>query len=66
MSEVTSPQRRVRIEVSTSVKGVKTYSWTVELVDQDHDIAIDLVAETLAESDRLVALLDTRYPPQTG
>ena len=50
----TQYQRRIRIEVSTSVKGVHTYSCTVELVDQD-------LTTVVAESDKLVALLDARY-----
>ena len=50
---------RIRINVSTSVKGIKTFEATVELIDRT-------IEEVLAESDRLVALLDTRYPPQTG
>ena len=52
-------QRRIRIEVSTSVKGVHTYSCTVELVDKD-------LTDVVAESDRLVALLDARYPAKEG
>ena len=50
----TQYQRRIRIEVSTSVKGVHTYSCTVELVDQE-------LTTVVAESDKLVALLDARY-----
>ena len=45
---------RTRIEVSTSVKGVHTYSCTVEIIDSSVD-------EVLEESDKLVAELDKRY-----
>lgn len=60
MAEQTSPQRRVRIEVSTSVKGIKTYSCTVELTADAKNP--DLIEVILAESDFLVAELDRRYP----
>ncbi len=50
-------KKRTRIEVSTSVKGVKTYSCTIELIDKEPDLV-------LAESDYLVKALDSRYPPQ--
>jgi len=40
-----------------SVKGVKTYSCTVEMVDVEQ-------AVVLAESDSLVKALDTRYTIQ--
>ena len=56
MSEVTY-KKRTRIEVSISVKGVKTYDCTVERLDATDE-------ETLADSDKLVAALDKRYPPQ--
>lgn len=46
---------RHRIEVSTSVKGIKTYSCTAELVDSTKE-------ESLKESDWMVAALDKRYP----
>jgi len=49
-------KKRVRIEVSTSVKGVKTYSCTCEMIDTE-------TTEVLAESDNLVLELDKRYPP---
>jgi len=48
--------KRVRVEVSTSVKGIKTYSCTTEMIDAS-------MAEILAESDKLVKALDERYPP---
>ena len=46
---------RYRINVSTSVKGVKTYDCTVDLTGFTME-------EVLAESDRLVAELSRRYP----
>jgi hypothetical protein len=46
---------RYRINISTSVKGVKTYDCTV-------DMEGFTMEETLDESDRLVAELDKRYP----
>ncbi len=48
---------RYRINVSTSVKGVKTWDCTV-------DIEGFTMEEVLAESDYLVAKLDNRYPPE--
>ena len=48
-------KKRIRIEVSTSVKGVKTYSCTTEMIDTGID-------EVLKESDALVLALDKRYP----
>ena len=60
MNEKQVPWKRIRINVSTSVKGVKTWDATVELSD---DLARDdLLADTLAESDRTVAALEQRYP----
>jgi len=49
-------KKRIRIEVSTSVKGVKTYSCTIEMIDTEQ-------GDVLAESDMLVTELDHRYPP---
>ena len=64
--------RRYRVNVGTSVKGVRSYDCTVELtfageemeqkkVVQIHELSglRDLV---LAESDALVKALDERYP----
>ena len=45
---------RYRINISTSVKGVKTWDCTVEIDGGTMD-------ETLAESDKLVAQLSKRY-----
>lgn len=47
---------RHRVNVSTSVKGVKTFEATVEGVNHTRE-------EILAESDKLVAELEKRYPP---
>jgi hypothetical protein len=58
--EVTSEvERRFRVNVSTSVKGIKTYDCTVDF----KGISME---ETLNASDKLVAELDKRYPPQIG
>lgn len=48
--------KRYRVNVSTSVKGIKTYDCTV-------DITGGTMEEVLTESDALVAELDRRYPP---
>ena len=55
---------RVRINVSTSVKGVKTHDSTMELNDQEVSEIPKFVDMALQESDRLVNELDKRYPPQ--
>ena len=47
--------KRYRINISTSVKGVKTYDCTVDMQGASMD-------EVLAESDALVEQLDKRYP----
>lgn len=49
-------EKRYRVAVSTSVKGVKTYDCTVDMKGFE-------MADVLAESDKLVAELDKRYPP---
>jgi len=54
MAEINYKSRR-RINISTSVKGVKTYDATIELIDATNE-------EALAESDALVKELDLRYP----
>ena len=46
---------RYRINVSTSVKGIKTYDCTVDQTGTSE-------AEVLGDSDSLVAQLDKRYP----
>ena len=55
MTMTEQPKRRVRINVTTSTKGFHTFEVTVEMVDATPE-------EVLAESDRLVAELDQRYP----
>ena len=47
--------KRYRVNISISVKGVKTYDCTV-------DIQGATMEEVLAESDKLVLELDKRYP----
>ena len=49
-------QDRIRINVSTSVKGIKTYDCTVETHEG--------IAVALRMSDTLIAQLDERYPKQ--
>jgi len=51
-------QDRIRINVSTSVKGIKTYDCTVE-VHGNMDRALSM-------SDMLIAELDKRYPAGGG
>lgn len=46
---------RYRVNVSTSVKGVKTWDCTVDGLNYTED-------EILEKSDSLVAKLDQRYP----
>ena len=59
--------RRYRVNVGTSVKGIKTYDCTVELTchDSDGDVLDDMAFQgmILSESDALVKELDKRYPP---
>jgi len=62
---------RVRINVSTSVKGVKTYDGTVELIDVvNSDLTIQdveiMTTICLVEHDKLIAKLDERYPAGGG
>jgi len=49
---------RYRVNVSTSVKGIKTWECTVDGEGYEMD-------EVLAKSDELVAKLEQRYPVQT-
>lgn len=58
MTEI-EKSKRYRVNISTSVKGVKTYDCTV-------DMQGFTIEETLAESDKLVAELDKRYPAPEG
>ena len=68
MEEVKEKSKiRVRINVSTSVKGVKTYDGTVELIDVvNSDLTIQdvetMTTICLVEHDKLIAKLDERYP----
>ena len=50
-------EKRYRVNVSISTKGVKTYDCTVEISGPDIDKFY-----VLSESDSLVAELDKRYP----
>lgn len=52
---MTEVSKRYRINVSTSVKGVKTYDCTV-------DFEGVTMEETVKASDDLVAILDKKYP----
>ena len=49
---------RQRVGVSTSVKGIKTYDCTIEIIDDVAD-----VQEIMNRIDWLVKELDKRYPP---
>lgn len=49
---------RYRVNVSTSVKGIKTWDCTVDGTGFDKD-------KILAESDELVEALEKRYPAPT-
>ena len=53
---------RVRINVSVSTRGVKTWDSTIELSGSNDEIEA-VKEEALAQSDSLVAALDKRYPP---
>uniref|UniRef100_A0A6M3IID8 Uncharacterized protein n=1 Tax=viral metagenome TaxID=1070528 RepID=A0A6M3IID8_9ZZZZ len=48
--------KRYRVNVSTSIKGIKTYDCTA-------DITGGTMEEVLDASDALVKELDKRYPP---
>ena len=56
MSDIDIPHDRIRINLSTSVKGIKTYDVTIE-THQGKDHA-------LKEHDKLIIEMDKRYPPQ--
>lgn len=61
MDEVT-PKYRTRVNVSTSVKGIKTWDCTVEEISNNiPPTQRDIV---LNASDALVAALAKRYPPE--
>ncbi len=60
---------RYRVNVATSVKGVKTWDCTVDFQDVQgasgaisYDAAIHDMETTLKLSDRLVTALENRYP----
>lgn len=57
--------RRYRVNVGTSVKGIKTFDCTVEITGNPTDPLQQLAIQeaVLKESDALVAELDKRYPP---
>tara|TARA_Y100000310_G_scaffold327061_1_gene392834 strand:- start:1412 stop:1606 length:195 start_codon:yes stop_codon:yes gene_type:complete len=60
--EQAEPKKRVRINVSTSVRGVRTADATVEYYDRpDTEATRQLV---LAEVTGLMEMLDRHYPPQ--
>lgn len=60
MSEEATVQVRYRINVSTSVKGVKTFDCTFEYIGPPN---VQDMRYALERSDALVAALDARYPP---
>ena len=49
--------KRYRINISTTSKGLKSFDCTVEIYGDEVTME-----EVLAESDRLVAELDRKYP----
>ncbi len=49
--------KRYRINISTTSKGLKSFDCTVEIYGDEVTME-----EVLAESDRLVAELDQKYP----
>ena len=57
---------RYRINISTSVKGIKTYDCTVDFEQGTSNMpeieALKSMEDTLLLSDKLVAELDRRYP----
>ena len=55
------PKYRTRVNVSTSVKGIKTWDCTVEEISDN--IPATQRGIILNASDALVAELDKRYPP---
>lgn len=60
MEEQRAPMR-VRVKVSTTSKGLKSWECTVD--GGESGMSAD---EVLAESDRLVAELEAKYPAQEG
>jgi len=64
METETQASMRYRVNVSTSVKGVKTWDCTVEGTELPDGKGWGR-EDVLCESDKLVAALDKRYPPPT-
>jgi len=60
MAEIEN-RKRYRVEVSTSVKGIHTYSCTVEIEGDQANLW-----QILEASDELVAVLDKRYGTDTA
>lgn len=61
--------RRYRVNVSTSVKGIKSFDCTVEITadnQEDPLVPEQIRAVILQESDELVAGLDKRYKQEGG
>ncbi len=57
--------KRYRVNVSTTVKGIKTYDCTVDISRTQDGIEVErsnLMEDILWASDQLVAELDRRYP----
>jgi len=53
----TETGKRYRVNISTTSKGLKSFDCTVEIYGDEVTME-----EVLAESDRLVAELDQKYP----
>ena len=62
MTMIEQPKQEIHISVTTSVKGVHTYHVTVENRGATPEELQEAGDTALAESERLVALLDTKYP----
>ena len=66
---MTEVSKRYRVNISTSVKGIKTYDCTVDITRSMNEVEggdfvnSTLRKEILDESDKLVAELDKKYPP---
>lgn len=67
LEPTSAPKKRIRVNVTTSVKGVHSFDVTVEFTDPENVSWADLGDQALAESERLVAKLDKLYPaPEVG
>lgn len=67
LEPTSDPKKRIRVNVTTSVKGVHSFDVTVEFTDPEDVSWTDLGDQALAESERLVVELDKRYPaPEAG